>query len=179
MKGTYIKMNVFEKRKKMLEKNEKIFEQYFKNESIGILISDVHKECLKRTGSELLNGETKERFEETRAIYYYNILNKPLLEYTFPEWVVCLQEKVLLEYTIPIFSRVLENYPMLCGKNCEWEILYEIAKVDENFWNVHEGWKQFFVNILNDVLYNNGEKKEPIINAKFIHQFCIFISENI
>lgn len=177
VKGMDIKMNVFEKRKKMLEKNEEVFEQYCRNEKTGILISDARKEYLKKTGSELLSGEIKERFEETRSIYYYNILNKPLLEYTFPEWVVCLQEKALLEYAVPIFSRVLVHYPMLCGKNCEWEILYEIAKVDEDFWNVHEGWKRFFVDILNNVLCDNGVEKEPVINEKFIEQFCIFISE--
>ena len=155
----------------MLEENERVFEQYCRNEKSRVLISDAQKENLKKCGSELLNKEIKERFEETRSIYYHNILNMPLLEYTFPEWVVCLQEKVLLEYAIPIFSRVLVHYPMLCGKNCEWEILYEITKIDEDFWNIHEGWKRFFVNILDNVLCDNGQKKVTCEFREFMDDF--------
>lgn len=38
---------------------------------------------------------------EIRSIHYYNVIIKKLKEYTLPEWIVCLNEKVLLEYAVP------------------------------------------------------------------------------
>ena len=168
-------MNVFEKRIAMLKKNEKIFKKYYRNEEMRIIICNDKKENFQKRGYELLEIEVKSRFEKVRSIYYYNIVNKRLHDYSFPEWIVCIEEKVLLEYAIPIFSRVLKYYPMLCGEHCEWEVLYEISKVDENFWNMHKEWKLFFKDIINNISYNN-EKEINDISKKYIHQFHVFIS---
>ena len=56
---------------------------------------------------------------------------------------------------------------MLCGEHCEWEVLYEISKVDENFWNMHKEWKLFFKDIINNISYNN-EKEINDISKKWL-----------
>lgn len=168
-------MDVFEKRLVMIRENEQIFKKYYRNEEIGIIICDDRKEDFKKKGSDLLNAEVKLRFEEVRSIYYRNIINNILYDYSFPEWVVCVEEKVLLEYAIPILSRVLKYYPMLCGKDYEWEVLYEISKIDENFWNIHREWKMFFEDIIRDILHSRNERKMDNISEKYICQFETFI----
>ena len=91
-------MNIFEKRIKILKENEQIFNQYFGKEELGILISDDKKQDFLKKGGELLEKNVKQYFEEVRSIYYHNVVNKTLHEFSFPEWVVCIEEKVLLEY---------------------------------------------------------------------------------
>ena len=78
-------MNVFEKRIEMLKKNEKIFKKYYRKEEMGIIICNDKKENFQKRGYELLEIEVKSRFEEVRSIYYYNIVNKRLHDYSFPE----------------------------------------------------------------------------------------------
>ncbi|MDE6568335.1 MAG: hypothetical protein K2K70_11470 [Lachnospiraceae bacterium] len=95
-----------------------------------------------------MNEEIKERFEETGSIYYHSVKN-----------------------TSKAVKNVSVHYPMLCGKNCEWEILYEITKIDEDFWNIHEGWKRFFVNIFDNALCDNGQKKVTCEFREFMDDF--------
>ena len=63
----------------------------------GMIIKMSNPDILSKTGRELLPDETVEYFKEIRSINYFNVLNKTLSEYTFAEWYVCLDEKVLLE----------------------------------------------------------------------------------
>ncbi|MBE5871730.1 MAG: hypothetical protein E7294_10790 [Lachnospiraceae bacterium] len=41
-----------------------------------------------------------------------------------------------------ILSKVLKYYPMLSGGDNEWEILYEITRISEEFWINHKEDKQ-------------------------------------
>lgn len=177
-------MDIFQKRIKILKENEQIFNQYCGREELGILISDDKKHDFLKKGGELLEEEEKSYFEEVRSIYYHNVVNKTLCEFSFPEWVVCIEEKVLLEYAVPIFSRVLKVYPMLyvdvgiCdGEICQWKILYEVSKIDEFFWNKHIEWKNFFKNIIKDILDKNEKKEITFIDDKYIIQFYDFLKK--
>ena len=170
-----IKLDVFEIRMEMLKKYEDIFKKYYLNETEGISLSDQKKKDLEKKGSELLKQEDKLRFEKVRSIYYVNIINKCLSSYLLPEWTICLEENVLLEYALPIFSRVLSHYPMLCGGKCEWEILYDITNIPYSFWNKHEDWKQFFKKIISEIICNKNYVNE--INEGYVHHFKAFALE--
>lgn len=165
-------MNIFEKHFSMLKKNEEIFEKFKARECIGIKISENAKKDFFKTGKELLTIEKEKQFMEIRSIHYYNVIIKKLKEYTLPEWIVCLNEKVLLEYAVPVFSRVLNEYPMLCGMNCEWQVLYEITKIKQCFWDLHKEWKVYFVKIIDNIfLEYKQEDLMTVIPKEYLHQF--------
>lgn len=128
-----------------------------------------------KTGKDLLPEDKTKEFREVRSIHYHNVITKKLKEYNFPEWIVCLNEKVLLDYTIPIFSRVLAEYPMLCGMNSEWQILYEITKIDWVFWKTHRTWKMFFDEIIEEVILSKeqGGLITPI-SEEYLYKFKNF-----
>lgn len=172
-------MDIFEKQMKMLKENEQIFNQYYEKEDVGIFISDDKKQDFSKKGSELLEETVIASFEQVRCIYYWNIINRTLREFSFWEWAICLEEKVLLEYAIPIFSRVLKSYPMLCGEIAsgrfsQWGILYEIAKVDGLFWMQHAEWKNFFEDIIKDALEKNEKETINSVSDIYIMQFHHF-----
>ena len=144
-------MDIFEKHFAMLQNSRDIFEKY-KNRGEIKAFSNEQAEFSMR-GKELLTIEMCEQFMEVRSIHYYNVVTKKMGEYTFPEWLVCLNEKVLLEYVIPIFSGALKEYPMLCGMNCEWQVLYEITMISQEFWNDNREWKVYFSKIIKKVLF--------------------------
>ena len=123
-----------------------------------------------------MTQKEKELFMVVRSIHYNNVVMKKLKEYTLPEWLVCLSEEVLLEYAIPIFSRVLHKYPMLCGMNKEWQVIYEITKVSEEFWEVNKEWKVYFYKIINTILsqYEEG-KLIASIPEEYLYQFKNFM----
>lgn len=170
-------MNIFEEHFSMLKKNQEIFEQYKRTVNIGIRISDERQKDFLKTGKELLTIEKSEEFMEVRSIHYYNVVMKKLEEYTLPEWFVCLKEGVLLEYTIPIFSRVLQKYPMLCGMNHEWQVLYEIAKVNQVFWQINREWKEYFNKIINEIFFEYEQGTfVTSIPKEYICQFKFFLT---
>ena len=162
-------MNVFEKHFDMLKKNENIFEQC-KIEEMNNNINENYK----YKGIELLDKKRCDEFMQVRSIHYSNIIFKRLDEFNFPEWIICIEEKVLLDYAVPIFLKVLEKYPMLCGMHCEWEILYEIIKIEEVFWINHIDWKENLNAIIKDDIFNY-EKKLYNINYEYIEQFKKYI----
>ena len=168
-------MNIFEKHFNMLRKNQEIFEQYKMIESAGIRVSDIRKPDYLKFGRELLAIEKSKQFMQVRSVHHYNVVMKTLEEYTLPEWIVCLEEEVLLEYAIPIFSRVLESYPMLCGMNNEWEVLYEITRLNQEFWRRNTEWKEYFNKII-DVVFLEYRKGAFIIAVpdEYLNQFQIF-----
>lgn len=168
-------MDKFEKHFTMLKKNQEIFEQYKMTESIGIKISDIRQKDYLKVGRELLSIEKSEQFMEVRSIYYYNVVTKRLEEYTLPEWLVCLEEEVLLEYAIPIFSRVVENYPMLCGMNNEWQVLYDITRLNRDFWIMNTEWKVYFNKIVDKIFFEYGQGAFVMsIPEEYLYQFKQF-----
>lgn len=115
-------------------------------------------------------GEGESRFKKVNGD------NMKLKQYSFPEWIVCLEENVLLDYALPIFSRVLQEYPMLCGMQCEWQVLYEITKIKEDFWMIHKKWKEYFIEILKGFCSNyTKEELIDIFSEEYFYQFETFI----
>lgn len=169
-------MNIFEKHFDMLKRNQEIFEQYKMIEDIGIRISNERKKDFLRTGKELLTIEKSEEFKEVRSIHYCNVVIKKLEEYSLPEWFVCLKEGVLLEYAIPVFSRVLQAYPMLCGINNEWQVLYEITKISGEFWELKREWKEYLKKIISEIFFKYEQGILAIsIPKEYLDQFKIFL----
>lgn len=82
----------------------------------------------------------------------YNVLNKTLSEYTFAEWYVCLDEKVLLEQCLPRYSEKLDMDPLMPGLFSKGEILYKITQIDKSFWTDHPDWYEYFRTIIHGVL---------------------------
>lgn len=174
-KPTAKDIDLFEKHFSMLDKNQKIFEKYKTINSIGIEISEKRKKEYVKIGKELLPIEKSEQFREVRSIHYNNVVMKKLEEYTLPEWIVCLKEEVLLEYTIPVFSRVLHEYPMLCGMNREWQVLYDITNVNRVFWQEHKEWKAYFDKIIDKVILEcKRDAMKVSIPEEYLCQFKNF-----
>lgn len=173
-------MDVFEKHFMMLKKNEEIFKKYSIKKENGIKFSADKAKDFYKSGKNLLSIEVIEYFLEVRSIHYHNIINLNLNQYSFPEWIVCLEENVLLDYALPIFSRVLQEYPMLCGMQCEWQVLYEITKINEDFWMIHQKWKEYFIDILNRFCSNYVmEELIDIFSEEYFFQFEKFMGKTI
>lgn len=150
------------KYEKQCKNNEAIFEKYKLIECEEVKISEKKQKEYWKTGKELLTAEKAEQFMEVHSIYYDNVVMKKLNEYTLPEWFVCLDEKVLLEYAVPVFAGVLKEYPMLCGLRCEWQVLYAISGLDQEFWQMHKEWKKFFSEIIDNIILEYEQKKITI-----------------
>ena len=168
-------MNIFDLHFEMLRKNQEIFEKFKLRENIAIEISENIKKDFIKNGKELLSVKEIEYLSEVRSIHYQNVLVKKLEEYTLPEWLVCLNEKVLLEYAIPILSNVLNEYPMLCGMNCEWQVLYEITNLEHEFWQAHKAWKAFYDEMINKIILTYEQDDfEVLIPEEYLYQFKMF-----
>lgn len=126
-----------------------------------MIIKMSNPDILSKTGRDLLPEETVEYFKEIRSINYYNVLNKTLSEYTFAEWYVCLDEKVLLEQCLPRYSEKLDMDPLMPGLFSKGEILYRITLIDKAFWIDHPDWYEYFRTIIHGVL---DLGKEELIN---------------
>jgi hypothetical protein len=126
-----------------------------------MIIKMSNPDILSKTGRELLPEATVEYFKEIRSINYFNVLNKTLSEYTFAEWYVCLDEKVLLEQCLPRYSEKLDTDPLMPGLFSKGEILYKITLIDKAFWIDHEEWYECFSAIIHGVL---DLGKEELIN---------------
>lgn len=165
-------MDIFEKHFEMLKENERIFRKYSIKKENGLQLSSVQEKNFYVEGRDLLSDEVINYFLDVRSIHYYRVIHKKLKNYSLFEWIVCLEESVLLEYALPIFSRVLYEYPMLCGMNCEWQIMYEITKINENFWTFHQEWRRFFVEII--MQFFSKYTKEELSNMFSEQYFCQF-----
>ena len=127
-----------------------------------MIITMSNPDILSKTGRDLLPEETVEYFKEIRSINYYNVLNKTLSEYTFAEWYVCLDEKVLLEQCLPRYSEKLDMDPLMPGLFSKGEILYKITQIDKSFWTDHPDWYEYLRTIIHGVL---DMGKEEFINS--------------
>lgn len=142
-------MNKFDEFFNTMKKNKIIFEKYAVDSDLGIYTDDLFKNNIKKLGKELISNKNDiERISEIRSVECFNIINLSLNQYTYFEWLACLEEKILLEYTVPIFSRVLEKEPLLYGYNSKGQALYQIMMFEENFWHKNKGWKSYFENII-------------------------------
>lgn len=159
----------------MLKRNQDIFEKYKTNEEMGLEIATDKQKEYSNFGRNFITLEKKEEFADIRSVHYHNILTKKLEEYSLPEWFICLKEGILLEYAIPIFSRVLQKYPMLCGMDSEWQVLYCITQVNSAFWAERETWKKYFKEIIDDILEEYEERKmKEVIPKEYLAKFYDF-----
>ena len=142
---------IMEMRKKSYEE----FEKYKTIDNLDIIIPTSIQNGYNRLGKEIISNEVCESLLDVRSIHYHNVVNKKIIDYTFPEWIVCLEEELLLEYAIPIFSRTLLHYPMLSGMNNEWEVLYLISRISREFWQENEEWKNYYKSIIEKVINEN------------------------
>ena len=168
-------MDLFEEHFANCKKSEEIFESY-KNSDKGIILSNELKDNFSKKGSELLTKKEADNFLEIRGIYYTNVVKNELKDYSFYEWLVCLEQKKLLEYVVPVFSNVLVHYPILYGIHYHGEVLYQITIIESDFWENHFGWKEYFISIVNDVLskYTITELTN-IFPEEYISQFEKFV----
>lgn len=162
---------MFEQHFTMLEKNRCIFEQYKNLDKIGLKIVNNKQYC--SFGKDLLTSDTSNKFLQVRSIHYYNVVTKKLKDFSLPEWLVCLNEEILLEFAVPIFSRVLEKYPMLCGMNREWQVLYSITKIENKFWLSHKSWKKYFDEFIDKILLEHT-KGNLCIPSDYLEEFSKF-----
>ena len=151
-------MDYFERHFALIKKSEKIFKQHKMDPQIEIAGLPDIEEVYEKTGQDLLNKDIIEQFLSMRSVPHYKIVVKKLIDFTLSEWITCLNEKVLLEYSIPVLYKALSHYPMLYGTNDEWQVLFEITKVEESFWKTYRGLKKPFVAIIDKVLYENAKE---------------------
>lgn len=168
-------MAVFDEQIARLKRDEQIFQKCLMNEKTGIILSEKKQMDLEKKGGDLLEIDAQIRIRKYRSTECYYIINKTLKEYSLLEWEMCIKRRVLLEYALPILSRALVLYPMLD----EWEVLYSIARLPETFWNKHKSWKQFYVGIVKDILYNNIEKDCMAFSEEYFDQFEIFVLSDL
>lgn len=145
-------MDIFEEHFANLKRNQEIFETYKKKSDKGIKLSNEQKDNFNKKGKELLKKDEIAHLLEMRGINYTNVVKNELKDYSFYEWLVCLEQKVLLEYAVPIFSKVLVYYPFLYGMHYNGEVLYQITIIEFDFWENHFDWKEYFISIVNDIL---------------------------
>lgn len=173
-------MDVFEKHFNMLRESEEMYKRYCMKKEKGIVISIEEEKNFNIKGEKLLPSETIKYLKQFRSIYYWNVVDMELKNYSLHEWIVCVEESVLLEYAIPILSRVLHEYPMLYGGNSEWQVLYEITKINREFWAVHDSWGKFFIEIICSVLSGGMEQNlTDTIPQEYLYQFRDFIASSV
>lgn len=166
-------MDVFEKHFNMLRKSEKKFITYYKNSKLGIPMPKDFGEDISKKGKDLLSQNQVVYFRQVRSMHYQNVIDKEIGDWEYLEWLACLEERVLLMYVIPLFSKVLEVYPMLYGGNCEWQVLYEITIIDNSIWMKYPEWKKFYQKIVcNSIFRQDGKCK---IKTDYLCQFERFI----
>ncbi|MDE7424420.1 MAG: hypothetical protein K2N51_12165 [Lachnospiraceae bacterium] len=166
-------MDVFERHFNLLRKSEKIFNTYYKDNTIGIPMPETYDEDILKKGKALLSKIQAEYFRQVRSMHYWNVLDKELGDLEYLDWLVCLEERVLLVYVIPLFSRVLEKFPMLYGGNREWQVLYEITTIDKNIWIEYPKWKIYLQKMICDSVFVKDVKSS--INKEYLYQFEKFI----
>lgn len=167
-------MDVFERHFNLLRKSEKIFNTYYKDNTIGIPMPETYNEDILRKGKDFLTASQIEYFLQVRCMHYEDVVKNELGNLTYLDWLVCLEEGVLLIYAVSLFSRILEKYPMLYGGNNEWQVLYEITMIDKKIWNEYPEWEIYFKKLICNSVFEKDVKSS--INKEYLYQFEKFIS---
>ncbi len=105
-----------------------------------------------KTGQDLLPEEIVKEFMDSRSAVHIRVLKRTLSEYTWAEWLICLKEKVLLEQCLPYVSEKLDDDPLIPGLFSKGEVLYDVTRIDDDFWMSHQDWLEYFRTIINTVL---------------------------
>lgn len=121
-----------------------------------------HIDSFQKTGRELLPPDIVEYFQEFRSVDYLNVLRKRLSEYTFAEWMVCLQERVLLEQCVPFFIEILDKNPLHPGYFEKGYVLCAVTLIDKIFWDDHKDWYLRVKSIVDGVLDSCENKADSV-----------------
>ena len=121
-----------------------------------------HSDTFQKTGRELLPSDIVEYFQEFRSADYINVLRKKLSEYTFAEWMVCLQERVLLEQCVPFFIEILDKNPLHPGYFEKGYVLCFVTLIDKAFWDEHKEWYLHVKSIVDGVLDSCKNKADSV-----------------
>ena len=128
-------------------------------------------DVFSKTGRELLPQNIVEEFQEYRSALHQRILYCRLSEYTWSEWVICLQEKILLEQCLPFALEKLDMNPTAPGIFYKGEVLYDVTQIDRTFWDNHMDLYNSFKAIIDknlDLLKketDNGVIREDFLEA--------------
>ena len=114
--------------------------------------SEITADIMLKTGQDLLPEEIAEDFMNARSAVHIRVLKRTLSEYTWAEWLICLKEKVLLEQCLPCVSEKLDDDPLIPGLFSKGEVLYDVTRIDDDFWMSHQDWLEYFRTIINTVL---------------------------
>ena len=114
--------------------------------------SEITADIMLKTGQDLLPEEIAEDFMNSRSAVHIRVLKRTLSEYTWAEWLICLKEKVLLEQCLPYVSEKLDDDPLIPGLFSKGEVLYDVTRIDDDFWMSHQDWLEYFRTIINTVL---------------------------
>lgn len=169
-------MDIFTKRANCMKESQRAFNRLAFNVNEGLEMPKSFKLNLEKLGSELLEPNDVERISKIRCIYYSNLLTNKLSDFSYFEWLVCLEEKVLLEYTIPLFSRVLFKYPFLYGLSyCKGEVICKILELGDTFWIYHSDWKNVYRKIVKNIfeLYSEDELNS-ILKREYVKILKLF-----
>ena len=114
--------------------------------------SEITADIMLKTGQDLLPEEIVKEFMDSRSAVHIRVLKRTLSEYTWAEWLICLKEKVLLEQCLPYVSEKLDDDPLIPGLFSKGEVLYDVTRIDDDFWMSHQDWLEYFRTIINTVL---------------------------
>lgn len=78
----------------------------------------------------------------------------PLNQFTTEDLRLIIGQDVSLDYLIPLALERLEEYAFIGGDYYEGDLLVQVSKIDEGFWNRNRLLKKKFV----DTLINNDSK---------------------
>ena len=114
--------------------------------------SEITADIMLKTGQDLLPEEIVKEFMDSRSAVHIRVLKRTLSEYTWAEWLICLKEKVLLEQCLTYVSEKLDDDPLIPGLFSKGEVLYDVTRIDDDFWMSHQDWLEYFRTIINTVL---------------------------
>ena len=142
--------------------------------------SETTADIMLKTGQDLLPEEIVEDFMNARSAVHIRVLKRTLSEYTWAEWLICLKEKVLLEQCLPYVSEKLDEDPLIPGLFSKGEVIYDVTRIDANFWMSHQDWLEYFRTIINtglDKLKNDSDTTEII--REYVDAYRSFVDSPI
>ncbi|MBP3753915.1 MAG: hypothetical protein J6I66_03585 [Lachnospiraceae bacterium] len=142
--------------------------------------SEITADIMLKTGQDLLPEEIAENFKNARSAVHIRVLKRTLSEYTWAEWLICLKEKVLLEQCLPYVSEKLDDDPLIPGLFSKGEVLYDVTRIDDDFWMSHQDWLEYFRTIINTVLdkLENDSDTKGIIR-EYVEAYRSFVDSPI
>ena len=142
--------------------------------------SEITADIMLKTGQDLLPEEIAEDFMNARSAVHIRVLKRTLSEYTWAEWLICLKEKVLLEQCLPYVSEKLDEDLLIPGLFSKGEVLYDVTRIDDDFWISHPDCLEYFRTIINTVLNKfKNDSDTPEIIREYVEAYRGFVDSPI